>query len=227
MREETINFWQKILDAPQKNVTQKNVTQKNDQTNRRLTVLLCPGFHDEALTAGFVRSLPAFVTAHTVTAFPANPFSTFEHLKYTFQQQPVVAIGFSAGVVGLAGALTIWQQQGGRIAKLIAIDGWGVPIVGIPASRMSHDLLTHWSSLPLDIATEKTDVNFYADPGVDHLMMWGAPEQVIGWQVNGWQVDGWQRPSALTDALHINRKPTTAAAFIGQQLEQCLAASGR
>ncbi|MGI8934784.1 MAG: hypothetical protein ACR2FS_11990 [Phormidesmis sp.] len=175
----------------------------------KLPVMVCPGFHDARLTAQWVRSLPPFAQPHVIEAFPANPLAVFEELVQIFgspaakqpdQMQPIVAVGFSAGVVGLAGALALWQQQGGRVAKLFALDGWGVPVVGLPVCRLSHDSFTHWSMLPLGAG----EVNFYADPPVEHLQLWGEPARV-----NGWQVAGWQGEAAV---------PMTAADFLERSL---------
>lgn len=170
-------------------------------------MIVCPGFHEPALTDGFVRSLPSFVVPHVVKTFPADPWSTFCKIREVFQEQAVgqavAGIGFSGGVVGLVGALKIWQQQGGAIAKLIAIDGWGVPTLDLPVCRMSHDEFTHVTSAAL----EKKGSHFYADLAVDHLAMWGAPAQVKGWQTKGPQV----RKSS--------DKQITAADFIADQLQ--------
>ncbi len=177
----------------------------------QLPVMVCPGFHEARLTAQWVRSLPPFVTPHVAKAFPANSLAVFDWLVQTTSWQsaaqpswvqPIVAVGFSAGVVGLAGALALWQQQGGKVAKFFALDGWGVPVVGLPVCRLSHDSFTHWSTLPLGAGK----VNFYADPPVAHLQLWEAPQRV-----NGWQVSGWPHEAA--------KLPMTAAEFLRQQLQ--------
>lgn len=176
----------------------------------KLPVMVCPGFHDARLTAQWVRSLPPFAEPHVIKAFPANPLAVFDELVQILgspvvnqpnQTQPIVAVGFSAGVVGLAGALALWQQQGGRVAKLFAFDGWGVPVIGVPVCRLSHDSFTHWSTLPLGAG----EVNFYADPPAEHLQLWGEPERVNGWQIAAW-------PSARA------KVPMTAAAFLARSL---------
>ena len=175
---------------------------------RRLPVVVGPGFHPAYLTAQMVRSLADFAHPYVVDALPADPLGVFRWLTQTLgspqdspsDPQPLVAIGFSAGVVGLTGALTLWQQQGGKVAQFFALDGWGMPIAGLPVYRLSHDLFTHWSTLPL--GTGK--VNFYADPPVEHLQLWGQPEQVQGWQVSGWPL--------------ARKVPVTAAEFLRQQI---------
>ena len=163
-------------------------TEEEPNVSRPLPVIICPGFHQADLTAGFVRSLPAFVRPLVVDTFCVDALAIFRWMTQsigtpTAQVSPVVAIGFSGGVVGIAGALKIWQQQNGRVSKLIAIDGWGMPLLGLPVCRLSHDSFTHWSSLPLGAG----DVNFYADPSVDHLRMWGEPKAVSGYAMNGWE----------------------------------------
>ena len=175
---------------------------------QRLPIIIGPGFHPASLTDQMVRLLPSFTHPHIVDALPADPLGAFRWLTQTLGSpqdnlsslQPIVAIGFSAGVVGLTGALTLWQQQGGKVAQFFALDGWGVPIVGLPVYRLSHDLFTHWSTLPLGSGK----VNFYADPPVDHLQLWGQPEQVQGWQVSGWPI--------------ARKVPVTAAEFLRQQI---------
>lgn len=91
-----------------------------------------------------------------------------------------MVIAFSAGVAGAIPALNLWQLQGGKVAGLLAIDGWGVPAVGnFPIYRLSHDYFTHWSSALLGTG----EVNFYADPPVEHLEMWRSPHTCQGWRV--------------------------------------------
>lgn len=178
-------------------------------------VIICPGFHEAQLTEQFVRAVflppkesqPSSFRPLVVEALCADPLAVFDWMTQTLgspedRAQPVVAIGFSGGVVGIAGALLLWQQQGGQVEKLIAIDGWGMPIIGLPVCRLSHDYFTHWSSLPLGAGK----VNFYADPPVDHLKMWGNPDQVRG-QITA----SWQRQ---------NGQPITASEFIRQTLVQ-------
>lgn len=111
---------------------------------------------------------------------------------------PISIVAFSAGVVGAAQAISRWQELGGQLACLIAIDGWGVPLGGdYPIYRLSHDAFTHWSCGWLGSGA----VNFYADPAVEHLSLWQAPDQVVGWCVDKRQ-----------------QTRTNAADFIGQSL---------
>lgn len=177
----------------------------DEVSKRKLPVYICPGFHRPALTEQFVRSLPSFTQPHVFTAFPADPIAVFRWLIQEGQDPtaPITAVGFSAGVVGMAGALTLWQQQDKKVARFFAVDGWGMPIAGLPTCRLSHDEFTHWSSLPLGAGK----VNFYADPAVEHLVLWGNPEQAVGWQVNDWE-DGRAKGMA-----------TTASGFLNSQLQ--------
>ena len=189
---------------------------------QQLSVLICPGFHDASLTDSFVRSLPAFVAPHIVRTFPADPFATLKEMTRLFQNQllsqPVVGIGFSGGVVGLVGASKIWQQQGGAIAQLLAIDGWGVPALGLPICRISHDAFTHWSSA----TTEPGSVNFYADPPVEHLKIWQAPEQVNGFRLS---VDRKSVDRKSVDRKSVfERDRMTVAEFLSHQLAKVLEA---
>ena len=155
-----------------------------------------------------------------------SPIAIYDWLKTTIETQlesrtdvtfpapPVVVIGFSAGVVGAAGAAAVWNQTraeqsvqsplpiGGKVARLIAVDGWGVPVLGVPVTRISHDRFTHMSSLLLGAG----DVNFYADPPVAHLDLWRSPEAA-----QGWQVDRWALPPGDGTAI-------TAADFLQRQL---------
>ncbi|NJM96721.1 MAG: hypothetical protein HC800_05580 [Phormidesmis sp. RL_2_1] len=176
-------------------------------------IILCPGFHAAQITDSFVRSLPPSTYPLIVNAFPANPLAVYDWLVATHRttqdispHSPLIAIGFSAGVVGLTGALTLWQQQGGKILRFFAIDGWGVPISGLPVQRLSHDRFTHWSTVPLGIGK----INFYADPAVEHLQMWESPEHVYGRQIYGWQTP------------EQNAIPISAADFLRQQIAQAL-----
>jgi hypothetical protein len=90
--------------------------------------------------------------------------------------EPIVIIGFSAGVVGAIGAAWMLQSQKIPIQALIAIDGWGVPLFGtFPIYRFSHDRFTHETSSWLGGIPA-----FYADPAVPHLEMWRSPDQVRG-----------------------------------------------
>lgn len=165
-----------------------------------MTIIICPGMQNPALTSSFVSRLcerdkncrasvpEAYRNLDSVNIlnFPGNgllPLSGFHILEFLHQnindrlKSPVVFISFSAGVVGAIAAAYGWQLSGGHVKAFIAIDGWGVPLFGdFPIHRISHDYFTHWSSSLLGGG----DNSFYADPPVDHLQMWENPQDVQG-----------------------------------------------
>ncbi|MEL6469695.1 MAG: hypothetical protein AAFQ74_08210 [Cyanobacteria bacterium J06623_4] len=159
----------------------------------RLPVVICPGFHDASLTQGLIAALPDFVNYRVLETSPIAPMEVYralvEYAEWLSSSDaacpPMVGVGFSAGVVGLAGGLALWQQSNTpcRMSRLIAVDGWGVPLAGVPVTRFSHDRFTHLTSLPLGAG----DMNFVAEPPVDHLTLWGQPGSVGGFEVGGWK----------------------------------------
>ena len=166
-----------------------------------MRLIICPGVHDLALTDGFLAGLgddaqalapvlivqgdrlPPYSGGHIVQFLrdrlcPNDPLSPDD--PDGMPDPRLLFIGFSAGVVGAITAAHLWQHQGGPVAALIAVDGWGVPLVGtFPMHRVSHDPFTHWSSVGLGQAGD----SFYADPGVPHLELWRSPQTASGWQV--------------------------------------------
>lgn len=165
-----------------------------------MRIVICPGIHSPDLTAQLIQALPQQLASALI--FPADqPVYSGVHVLAFLQQQlsietqsdltdnqngscrqaiqtPILLIGFSAGVVGAITAAHRWQTLGGQVVALIAVDGWGVPLVGsFPIHRLSHDHFTHWSSALLGAGQE----SFYADPAIDHLSLWGAPQLVQGW----------------------------------------------
>jgi hypothetical protein len=162
------------------------------------SIILCPGIHDPDLTASFWHTIQQKHLPHHSAAEIPNPhivpdakhwaFSPVHTLRFLQQtlpiSEPLILIGFSAGVVGMAGAAWAWQQQGGTICALIALDGWGVPLYGsFPIYRLSHDGFTHWNSQALGIGQDP----FYAEPGVAHLELWRSPDRAWGWWHNAGQ----------------------------------------
>lgn len=198
-------------DVTPTDVTSTDVTQSPQPTP---AVLIAPGFHDPTLTQQLMRSLPATTQPYILSAFPADALGMLQEIVTCYgdpsqkksAQPALIALGFSAGVVGLAGALRLWQQRGGSVRRLLAVDGWGVPLWGLPVSRLSHDGFTHWSSLPLGAGA----VNFVADPPVPHLQLWGSPERVCGWQVYGWH--GSDRSGLRTTAADFLRSQIRTSA---------------
>lgn len=91
---------------------------------------------------------------------------------------PISLIGFSAGCVAVR---AIASELGSEFVKaIVAVDGWCVPFHGleIPVYRLSHDRATHENGL----AWGGGRAQFYADPGVGHLCLWGDMERVTGWR---------------------------------------------
>ncbi len=162
-----------------------------------MSIIICPGIHEPVLTESFISGCLARISERSIgkntdkiLIFPEQGYLTLsafhilhflgDRLKYQIES-PVIFISFSAGVVGAIVAASGWQLLGGNVKAFIAIDGWGVPLVGnFPIHRMSHDYFTHWSSSWL-LGGEN---NFYAEPAVDHLSMWRTPQTVQGWWVN-------------------------------------------
>lgn len=164
-----------------------------------MTLIICPGIHDPALSDRFCQTLKAqlpsaWPAAHepgvqpgailpTQRYAPFNGWSVYSYWQTIADpQRPLLIIAFSAGVVGAIAAAQLWQAQGGAIAAMIAVDGWGVPQLGeFPLYRVSHDHFTHWSSALLGAGQD----SFYADPPVDHLDLWQSPECAIGLWIPG------------------------------------------
>jgi hypothetical protein len=176
-----------------------------------MRLIICPGFHDAALTTGFLAGIGDGGQAWNPVIIPSDrlpPYSGWHILHFLrdrlsrddpdgMADPRLLLIGFSAGVVGAMTAAHLWQQQGGGVAALIAVDGWGVPLVGaFPIHRVSHDAFTHWSSVGLGQAGD----SFYAAPGVAHLELWRSPQTTYGRQVS-------------TAYIGLS-SPTTAATFI-------------
>ncbi|MBD1216190.1 MAG: hypothetical protein ACK4V0_15075 [Aphanizomenon sp.] len=157
-----------------------------------MPIIICPGIHEPALTQSFIQGClnPTSQKSVDLLVFPGQSYltlSAFHILDFLYNrlsnklESPVMFICFSAGVIGGIGAATAWQLLGGHVQAFIAIDGWGVPLVGkFPIHRLSHDHYTHWTSAYLGIGEN----NFYADPAVDHLSMWYSPQSVQGKWVN-------------------------------------------
>jgi hypothetical protein len=157
-----------------------------------MALVLCPGIHDPALTSCFwdaieqvklpifgLPKLPQPYIFPQAQQWGFSPVHVFQFLRQSAPiAEPLVLVGFSAGVAGMAGAAWAWQQQGGTLRALIALDGWGVPLYGTaPIYRLSHDGFTHWSGQGLGMGRDP----FYAEPGVPHLEFWRSPHEAWGW----------------------------------------------
>ena len=157
-----------------------------------MSIFICPGFHLPQLTQSFLQELSL---SNSKSISPVNTRIYNSRLYTTVsavhilqdlikaygqprQATPVLFISFSAGVLGALGAAWGWQLLGGKVKAVIAIDGWGVPLMGnFPIHRLSHDYFTHQTS----IVVNRPEDSFYADPGVTHLQMWRSPSTVKGW----------------------------------------------
>ena len=177
-------------------------------------IVICPGIHDRVLTQQFIQRLLQAVDATTLRpeallVFPAERYPAYSGLhvlRFLHKQlsrhdpdqaldQPLLFIGFSAGVVGAMGAAIGWQAMGGTVKALLAIDGWGVPLTGsFPSHRLSHDAFTHWSSALLGAGED----SFYADPAVSHLDFWRSPQSAAGW----WIVSNTAKPAVAISAAN-------------------------
>ena len=158
-----------------------------------IEIVICPGFHSPELTEGFLASLDKQIETEddfNVTVFPTENYPAYsaidicDFLWSKFGKpancNPLVLIGFSAGVVGAVGAAWLWELQGGKVQALVAVDGWGVPLWGnFPIYRLSHDYFTHWSSALLG----EGKGSFYAEPPVEHQELWEFPQKVYGWWI--------------------------------------------
>jgi hypothetical protein len=194
-----------------------------------MQIVICPGIHSAALTCCFIQAIPDFLSKALIV--PAHlPAYSGAHIFAFLQQQlnqqlnqrtqiasgqraalpEILLIGFSAGVVGAIGAAYLWQSAGGAVAALIAVDGWGVPLVAsFPVHRLSHDAFTHWSSAVLGAG----QTNFYAEPPVAHLDLWRAPELAQGWTVRASSYTKTDAAEFLRQCLHYYVHPCNDTDF--------------
>jgi hypothetical protein len=156
-----------------------------------MTLIVCPGIHNPQLTESFLQSLANFChqnLGRDWLIFPTTEYPAYDSREvFQFlapnqvkpsQASPVLFMAFSAGVVGAIGAARLWCLQGGKVKALIAVDGWGVPLMdNFTIHRVSRDYFTHWSSALLGSGSD----SFYAQPPVNHLDLWRSPHTVWGW----------------------------------------------
>ena len=157
-----------------------------------MSIFICPGFHLPQLTQSFLQELSLSNSNSTLTVnirvFKVRNYTSLSAIHILqdlikaygqpHQATPVLFISFSAGVVGALGAAWGWQLLGGKVKAVIAIDGWGVPLMGnFPIHRLSHDYFTHQTSIVIN----RPEDSFYADPEATHLQMWRSPSTVTGW----------------------------------------------
>ncbi|MGD2180969.1 hypothetical protein [Lusitaniella coriacea] len=150
------------------------------------SLVICPGIHSPELTTGFLQGLNLVPTRDDIFVFPTQDYPAYSGLDILrFVENsvppntPPIFISFSAGVVGAIAASQLSSLKSRPIKAFIALDGWGVPLVGsVPIHRLSHDFFTHWSSALLG----RGETSFYADPAVEHLQLWHSPQEVWGWR---------------------------------------------
>jgi hypothetical protein len=188
-----------------------------------MKVVICAGIHDLHLTQALITAFESSFTplsqlketGNLLVYSPPYPYLSLsavgilqflhDRLGSPKSAPPLIFLGFSAGVVGALGAAWGWQLMGGNVRAAIAVDGWGVPLfTNFPCYRLSHDYFTHWSSALLG---ESND-SFYADPPVEHLVLWRSLPTITGWWVH----------SDESHAQH--RTYLTAAEFLSMLLKR-------
>lgn len=186
------------------------------KTHPKTPLIICPGFHPRSWTDAFLQNID-FAVAYPIWLFPTEQYPACSGIHLlNFMRSCVgcnsktlltalceyapIFISFSAGVVGAMQAAWAWQQLGGQVAAIVAIDGWGVPLVSkIPCYRLSHDFFTHWSSAVLGGGHD----SFYASPDKSHADLWKTPQQVEGWWID--QEKGFETRERLTAAAFIQK----------------------
>lgn len=148
-----------------------------------MQLLICSGYHSPDLTHSFLQSLLKVVTPAHLWVLPVGSVSELLSMLLKGKPAPqtdqlLQVIGFSAGVVAAYPLVTAWQSLGGT-SRLIAIDGWGMPLLGdLSIYRMSHDQWTHRTTyFP---SPGESNGYFYASPAVDHLTLWQSPHTTQG-----------------------------------------------
>jgi hypothetical protein len=187
-----------------------------------MSLVICPGIHSPQLTEDFIAGLGTSLSHCLVVPTDSYPaYSALHILKFLADvlgeapHPPLLFIAFSAGVVGGIGAAQRWQRSGSQVKAFIAVDGWGVPLLGdFPIHRLSHDSFTHWSSIDWG----KSQDSFYAEPGVKHLQLWQSPQTVAGWRVSAPSPS--PNPTEAEMQILSRSAPvaTTAAQFLGSLL---------
>ncbi|MEA5464162.1 hypothetical protein [Leptothoe sp. PORK10 BA2] len=144
-----------------------------------MQLLICPGYHAPALTDDFLQSLLAHLTPDQapdqlwVLPLWAYPLGLPWLFNSAQLDRPLSIIAFSAGVVAAYPLLLAWQSLGGT-GRLIAIDGWGMPLPGdLVIYRISHDHWTHRTTYWPSPAESRG--SFYCQPAVQHLALWQHP----------------------------------------------------
>jgi len=155
-----------------------------------MSLWVVPGMHPPELTRACLQALA--VPARVYAGNPTDARATATWLAAA--ASPPTVLAFSAGVVGAAGAIALGSGAASPVRALLAVDGWGVPLLDERCHRFSHDAFTHWSSALLRPGAE----SFYCDPPVAHLDLWRAPDRARGWFVPR---SGWRVRTTAADAL--------------------------
>ncbi len=149
-----------------------------------MQLLICSGYHSPDLTHAFLQALLKVITPDRLWVLPiwsapvALPWLLSSGHEAPRPDCPLQVIAFSAGVVAAYPLLLAWQGMGGN-CRLIAIDGWGMPLLGnLVIYRMSHDHWTHRTTY-FPTAAESRGY-FYAQPAVEHLKLWHSPHLATG-----------------------------------------------
>lgn len=161
--------------------------------------VICGGFNSPILTTNFYHYLTNLsdnintnntvifqfdrevaLSDRTPNILPYDGYNIYQYLRNKYQNLSLynlTFIGFSAGVIGAIIAGNLWQKNGGKVNKLFAFDGWGVPLIcDFSCYRISHDYITHLSYL----GGEKNA--FYGYPSVSHQQLWQNPQNIQGWR---------------------------------------------
>lgn len=214
-------------------------------------LVVCPGFHPQALTQGLLQALQAHASLQdlAILVMPTQKsawrvLSGYEIRQFLYavlgiprtdrvpSGTQLIFLAFSAGCVGAATTARHWHLGGGTVKALFAVDGWGVPLVEpYPVYRLSHDHFTHQTSRLLG----SQQIDFYADPSVPHHDLWHHPDRVMGWQVTAQNTPftpasslppsrlAWSGPTPILPLCRADvRVAMTADVFIQTWLERAL-----
>jgi hypothetical protein len=156
------------------------------------SLVICDGIHPPQWTEDFLhswndcpidikRDYDLILSPRLSPAY--DGLSIYQLIVTNYQQtnstKPLIFIGFSAGVVGALIASRLWQRHRvSPVLALIAIDGWGVPLIAdFPIYTLSHDYFTHLTLIKFNPYCD----SFYADPSVSHEQIWRSPSNTLGW----------------------------------------------
>lgn len=143
-------------------------------------LIICSGFHDPDWTRQWLIGMD--LNQSQVRCFPPSEPIYSPKAVLQFCQawckltQPLVVVAYSAGNVGGLGAAIQWQKRGGTVARFVAVDPWGVPLVAnFPVITLSHDACTDFYCQAWGIRDR-----FVAIPPVGHQQLWQFPQSAWG-----------------------------------------------